>query len=332
MVPSNDEELVSHKLRMNNKDLFIDLKQNKNGMYLKISERSRGRRSSIVIPASGLAALSEALAAIASSGHLSDAAPAAASIAAATGEKTKQAKTNNPTRRRDQQGNAPAAASSEVDAAWVGLTSPPDSDNSEVYVLNLAFSTTDETLAALVCSVGHVPVAAAVERSKKGRSAGRALLQMESPAAAAQVIAALQGALLEGRNIELKFNQRRADRPRRQQLEVVGVAVAPASSSAAATSAVAATAAPPKADKVLDPKRVFVSNLSWGTDEQALTAYFACAGHVTHVVVQRNKDGTRSYGKSIITFDNDTSCVWAVDNLNHKLLDERAIVVRPYYA
>ncbi len=43
------------------KDIFLDLKSNKNGSYLKISERRQSNRNSIFVPASGLNRLSECL-------------------------------------------------------------------------------------------------------------------------------------------------------------------------------------------------------------------------------------------------------------------------------
>lgn len=46
---------------MENKDIFIDLKKNKGGVYLKISERNSGGRNTVLIPASGIARLCSVL-------------------------------------------------------------------------------------------------------------------------------------------------------------------------------------------------------------------------------------------------------------------------------
>ena len=53
--------IYSQKIRIENKDLFVDVKSNNNGMYLKISERNRNNRSTILVPASGIADLRNAL-------------------------------------------------------------------------------------------------------------------------------------------------------------------------------------------------------------------------------------------------------------------------------
>lgn len=56
-----DEAIFEKVLRVENKDVFIDVKSNQNGMYLKISERKDGNRNSILIPASGIKRLAETL-------------------------------------------------------------------------------------------------------------------------------------------------------------------------------------------------------------------------------------------------------------------------------
>ena len=47
---------------MENKDIFVDLKKNKNGFYLKISERRNGsERNTVLIPSSGIQKLRSVL-------------------------------------------------------------------------------------------------------------------------------------------------------------------------------------------------------------------------------------------------------------------------------
>jgi len=57
----NDQDIFTTMLKIENKDVFIDLKQNKNGKYLKISERNGTNRNTIVIPSSGIQRLKNAL-------------------------------------------------------------------------------------------------------------------------------------------------------------------------------------------------------------------------------------------------------------------------------
>ncbi len=53
--------LSSDKLHIENKTLFVDLKENEGGRFLQIAELSNDRRSTVVIPMSGLAMFIESL-------------------------------------------------------------------------------------------------------------------------------------------------------------------------------------------------------------------------------------------------------------------------------
>jgi len=58
-MASADETLYEQLVHVENKDVFVDLKKNKNGIYLKLSERNQGNgsRNTVLIPASGIARL-----------------------------------------------------------------------------------------------------------------------------------------------------------------------------------------------------------------------------------------------------------------------------------
>jgi len=53
--------ISSDKLHIENKTLFVDLKENDVGRFLQIAELSNDRRSTIVIPLSGLDVFMESL-------------------------------------------------------------------------------------------------------------------------------------------------------------------------------------------------------------------------------------------------------------------------------
>lgn len=53
--------LSSDKLHIENKTLFVDLKENDGGRFLQIAELSNDRRSTVVIPLSGLTIFLETL-------------------------------------------------------------------------------------------------------------------------------------------------------------------------------------------------------------------------------------------------------------------------------
>jgi hypothetical protein len=55
------EEIFSRKIEARSRTYFIDLKQSQYGKFLKISERSRGRKTTIMIDAENVEELIEAL-------------------------------------------------------------------------------------------------------------------------------------------------------------------------------------------------------------------------------------------------------------------------------
>ena len=56
-----DEDLYSVEFTVEQKKFYIDLKTNKSGAYLKISEKSAGKRHNVIIPAPGLEQLLDGL-------------------------------------------------------------------------------------------------------------------------------------------------------------------------------------------------------------------------------------------------------------------------------
>ncbi len=57
--------LKSEKLHIENKTIFIDLRENEGGQFIQIAELSNDRRSTVVIPFTGSAPFLEALGRIA---------------------------------------------------------------------------------------------------------------------------------------------------------------------------------------------------------------------------------------------------------------------------
>jgi hypothetical protein len=60
--------LSSEKLHIENKTLFVDLKENEGGRFVQIAELSNDRRSTVVIPFSGIGNFMEALQKVAAEG------------------------------------------------------------------------------------------------------------------------------------------------------------------------------------------------------------------------------------------------------------------------
>ncbi|MBI4949376.1 MAG: DNA-binding protein [Deltaproteobacteria bacterium] len=60
--------LSSDKLHIENKTLFVDLKENDGGRFLQIAELSNDRRSTVVIPISGIDVFMQSLTKITGTG------------------------------------------------------------------------------------------------------------------------------------------------------------------------------------------------------------------------------------------------------------------------
>ncbi|PJZ68962.1 DNA-binding protein [Leptospira perolatii] len=56
-----DPEILTEKVATQNKKFLVDLKRNDNGYYLKVSEWSNSKKSSIFIPAEGVGRMIEVL-------------------------------------------------------------------------------------------------------------------------------------------------------------------------------------------------------------------------------------------------------------------------------
>jgi ABC-type hemin transport system ATPase subunit len=58
-MSATDDSLYEIMVKVENKDIFVDVKKNKGGTYMKISERNGAGRNTVLIPISGLARLRE---------------------------------------------------------------------------------------------------------------------------------------------------------------------------------------------------------------------------------------------------------------------------------
>lgn len=75
-------------------------------------------------------------------------------------------------------------------------------------------------------------------------------------------------------------------------------------------------------------RRVYVSNLSWGTSWQMLKDHMRPVGHVVHVeILQRHASG-RSVGSALVEYDLEVDAQRAVTEMDGSVLDSRTIFVR----
>lgn len=61
MTTKDTADLFGTMIRVENKDIFIDLRRNRSGVYLKLAERNGKSRSTILMPASGVSKLRKVL-------------------------------------------------------------------------------------------------------------------------------------------------------------------------------------------------------------------------------------------------------------------------------
>ena len=74
-------------------------------------------------------------------------------------------------------------------------------------------------------------------------------------------------------------------------------------------------------------KKLFVGGLSWGTDSDGLRTAFEQYGEVTDSAVISDRETGRSRGFGFITFANNSDADDAIQGMNGKELDGRALNV-----
>ena len=75
--------------------------------------------------------------------------------------------------------------------------------STKLYVGNLSFNTTEQSLTELFGAVGTVNSASIIEDRETGRSRGFGFVEMSSQAEGEQAIAALDGKEIDGRNLKV---------------------------------------------------------------------------------------------------------------------------------
>jgi RNA recognition motif-containing protein len=73
--------------------------------------------------------------------------------------------------------------------------------------------------------------------------------------------------------------------------------------------------------------KLFIGSLAWGTTDDSLKDFFSQAGTVVSANVIVDRETNRSKGFGFVEMSSDDEAKAAVDQLNGKELDGRAIVV-----
>ncbi len=73
--------------------------------------------------------------------------------------------------------------------------------------------------------------------------------------------------------------------------------------------------------------KLFIGSLSWNTTDDSLREFFATVGTVASASVIVDRESNRSKGFGFVEMSSDEEAKAAIDQLNGKELDGRAIVV-----
>lgn len=284
-MSAGDEAIYEKVMKIENKDVFVDLKSNQNGVYLKISERNGSNRNSVLIPSSGIQRLGEVLVEIAHSSEFKDA-----------------------TRNVGDKGVSPLRAERDAN---------PEVKERSVYVSNLSWDTDESDLNQHMMEAGHVVNAVVLRRN--GKSLGCGIVEYASREIAQYAVELLNDSDLDGRSIHVREDK---------VAQPVKAPVAATKKGKAGKKKVAERA--PTEEKVVEPNKVFVSNLTWSTSEEELVACFCSVGDVIGVEIRQTRGG-RSLGCGVVEFSNADFAKECIKSMNGQDLNGRKMAIREYY-
>ena len=261
----DDEEIFTASFPAGRKQIFVDVKENNIGKYLKIKERGDSQTNSILIPGGSIVQLRNAL----------DEAVQALGLDSGKGG-----------------GGGKRVAGNQC----------------VCHVGNLSWETTGDTLRELFSGYGEV-VKAEVQMSRAGRSQGWGLVEFASAAEVKYAIEQCDGLDFDGREIRV-----RADKGR------VTKAAAPAKTQRN------------DADKVVDPTKIFVMNLSFDATEAELRAHCSSVGEVASVELLTRGKNQRPSGSAVVEYRYSEAAAAAVQALEGTELHGRDLRVRAYFS
>jgi len=177
------------------------------------------------------------------------------------------------------------------------------------YVNNLAWNTTWQDLKDHFGQVGKV-IYTFIMEDESGRSKGCGIVEFETSFDAARAITKLNSSTLGGRPIAIRED--REDRDLKQG--GAGLTFVTPSCNHAN-------------DRCRVAKRVYVSNLSWGTTWQELKDHFRSVGTTVHASILGHDSGW-SKGCGIVEFSSSWEAVRAIECLSGSWLNGRIITVR----
>ena len=286
-----DDIIFETMLRVENKDIFVDLKRNRSGVYLKISERNGSSRNTVLIPASGILRLKKVL----------------DEVALAT------VKTSGVSRERRNR-----------------IAGDPEITSRSLYVTGLTWDTEEDELIEHFTKAGAVISAAILRQRRNGNtksSMGCGVVEYATREIAVEAVAIMNETELKGRMIRCR-EDRVPDDDEVAPEESPDVphstvaAVAPRTRTENPTRKTTGS--------IAEPTKVFVTSLTWDTTEDDLAQYFGQIGTVSSTTVLSSRKG-RSMGSGIVEFADKSSVAEAISRLSNVDFKGRVIAVREYF-
>ena len=180
-------------------------------------------------------------------------------------------------------------------------SSPPQ--GSKLYVGNLPWTCDSTQLAEICQDHGVVETVEVIYDQQSGRSRGFAFVTMASTEDAQAVINALDGNELGGRPLKVNYPQPKGERPRFERTErPEGFEGGP----------------PFGGERRRDdnPNKLFVGNLTWGCNDEALYELFSGFGKVVDAKVVLDRESGRSRGFGFVTMETWSEVNSAIENLD----------------
>lgn len=187
-----------------------------------------------------------------------------------------------------------------------------------IYVGNLPFSATEESLVALFSSAGEVTSATIARRGNASRGFG--FVEFASPASVETALGAYHGKEWDGRTLRVEAEQPKTEEERAAARERRRAATAKRRAEALEA------AARGEGDYELS-MRVYVGNLPYDTDSEALAALFGSAPGFVSAEVAADRDGRGSRGFGYVTFDTEESLNAAVARFSNTTHGDRTLTV-----
>lgn len=298
---NTDSDLFGTMVRVENKDIFIDLKKNNNGTYLKITERKNGNRNTILIPSSGIVRIKEVL---------DDVLKLISPEKSAGPVVSRESKEKAPREPKPRKNRTKATSAASAVAASAGRS---------IYVNGLPWETTDEELRDHFSSEGSVVNAYILKRKGRRGQADRSM--------GCGIVEYVNAS--DAKNAILKFNettfQEREIRCREDR-QVESAEDSPAEA--------VALKAPkkPAEERELDPMRIFVGNLPDDVTRETLSEFFSGIGGVERCDIKSGRRRGSTGGRSAtVTFLENGAAETAVATLNNADFHGRVVTVREFY-